>query len=787
MRNLRTGWTGIRVGDRVYNRGRQWTVATLDHFGDCALAGLTSRESGSEAVTQTVVMPFDRLTPVVPRHRLRLVGRARWRRLCRTLLAHEGGAPILRTALTARMELLPHQLDPVMALVRGLGSRVLIADGVGLGKTVQAALIVAELRARRAAARVLILTPAGVRDQWRSELLARFDLAPEIIDATALRVRQRHLPVGVNPWGTAAIVIASTDYVKRPEILRAVADAHWDAIVVDEAHGCTHGSDRHAAVAALCRMATHVVLLTATPHSGDALDFRALCDIGARGDDLLIFRRTRADADLPDQRRVHQLLVRPTAEERRLRSTLEAFAAVVARDATVADERVALVLAMLRKRALSSASSLARSILRRLAMLGDGTPAAGAQLALPFEADGDMDPADAMPEWREPVMTDAAEERVWLARLAADASLASANESKLNALSRLLRRVREPVIVFTEYRDTLVHVRNTVVPHGVLLHGGLSRAERLASLQRFAEGGVLLATDAAGEGLNLHAGCRTVINLELPWNPMRLEQRIGRVDRIGQPKRVHAFHLIARESDEMAVLERLDARIAAAQVDVGAADPLRNARHDAGRSMRGDASSPQLRPTSEAARDEANRLHWARRLRPFETPWLTAFEGGPLATRCRPVVRQALDGRHLVVWLSMARSRHGHVVAVHLSALTFTAHRQSRQRDLLNLVDRLAHLAVDARVHHWRQETRLAHRAFWERVALRRGAIAHDFDLTPQLTQPGLFDRRAIKTQARLTHVTNAVSAEWQLQVDEAQHWQAVVFEPPVAVLVLLP
>ena len=117
----------------------------------------------------------------------------------------------------------------------------------------------------------------------------------------------------------------------------------------------------------------------------------------------------------------------------------------------------------------------------------------------------------------------------------------------------------ESAIVFTEYRDTLAHVQRTLARTspglGVagVIHGGLTREERRKVLDDFQNRRVtiLLATDAGGEGLNLHHTCRVVINLELPWNPMRLEQRVGRVDRIGQSRRVHAFNLIARDTGEL--------------------------------------------------------------------------------------------------------------------------------------------------------------------------------------------------------------------------------------------
>src|SRR5206468_2764994 len=128
---------------------------------------------------------------------------------------------------------------------------------------------------------------------------------------------------------------------------------------------------------------------------------------------------------------------------------------------------------------------------------------------------------------------------------------AARHETKIARLVRLLEVLREPVVVFTEYRDTLLHLQRRLGFSAAALHGGLTRDERSAALADFASGRrrVLLATDAAGEGLNLHQACRVVVNLELPWNPMRLEQRIGRVDRIGQRRTVHAFHLIARDTN----------------------------------------------------------------------------------------------------------------------------------------------------------------------------------------------------------------------------------------------
>src|SRR5204863_5649638 len=133
----------------------------------------------------------------------RLVGRRPWRRACRTLLAANAPPGALRCAGRPRIDLLPHQLEPALAVVRGSGARLLLADDVGLGKTIQAALILSELRERAAADRALILTPAGLRDQWIGELASRFDIAATIVDSRDIRRRRAELPIGLKPWSTA--------------------------------------------------------------------------------------------------------------------------------------------------------------------------------------------------------------------------------------------------------------------------------------------------------------------------------------------------------------------------------------------------------------------------------------------------------------------------------------------------------------------------------------------------------------------------------------------------------
>jgi len=194
-----------------------------------------------------------------------------------------------------------------------------------------------------------------------------------------------------------------------------------------------------------------------------------------------------------------------------------------------------------------------------------------------FDADGEQADADRPIEWPGGfVLSDPGRERRLLtSALEAARAACAAGESKLGAVTRLLRRVEEPAIIFTEYRDTLQHFAQALPTPSLQLHGGLSAGERRAVIDAFTlAGGVLLATDAAAEGLNLQHRCRLVVHLELPWSPARLEQRIGRVDRIGQHRTVHAIALVGAGTAEERILDRLRRRIARARADAGAADPL---------------------------------------------------------------------------------------------------------------------------------------------------------------------------------------------------------------------
>lgn len=345
-------------------------------------------------------------------------------------------------------------------------------------------------------------------------------------------------------------------------------------------------SQRHSAAGAIARSARHVVLLTATPHDGDHTRFRRLLSLGANdspADSLTIFRRTR----IGQPRHVRRVNVNPGSGLSRVLAAIDAFERL-RRSGNPADGLL-LICGVFRKRALSSLTALAASLHRRLALVNaaaaGGSAEAWMQPGLAFggaEAlepdDGDVMSADEWSALNAATGLPQARERAWLERLVSLTTRVLSmpgDDPKLARLACLLRRTHEPVVVFTEYRDSLAAIATALSGSRCvsILHGGLSGSEQRRSLETFLHGDadVLLATDVASQGLNLQHRSRWVVHFDLPWTPMRLEQRVGRVDRIGQTRTVHVTAIGVRHQAQ----ETLRQRVAARQ-DARDHAPLRN-------------------------------------------------------------------------------------------------------------------------------------------------------------------------------------------------------------------
>jgi len=677
--------------------------------------------------------PFDRVDAVP--------AGSRWRRAARGSLPQHiarltGAWPdqALAALGSMRVPLWTHQRAPALAIVGGRATRVVVADQVGLGKTLSAALVLAELSARGLCQRALVLVPAGLRDQWRDELETRAGLQSDVVDAAALAERLRHRPAGESPWTAAGIAIVSMDLARQASVLAGLVAWPWDVLVVDEAHQASSDSARAAAASRIALCSRVVLLLTATPHSGDPQAFRRLVTLGGPGTAAAWFRRERRDveAQIPE-RRTRRWRVRSTLAETRLLDALGAYCRRVDR-AGGADARLAMI--VLRKRALSSAEALLRSVEHRRGALAGVT---GEQLALPLDtlpAEHDAADAEQPIALMAPGLEDRGGELAMLDALAILARQASQHSSKWRAILRLIRRTSEPVICFTEFRDTL---RALVARLGdaeslAVLHGGLDRAERREAIARFTQADVrvLVATDAAAEGLNLQARCRVLVNVELPWSPRVLEQRAGRIDRIGQHRRVRIWELSGRSGHEGLVIAALARRAAAIASDLHPGDTT--APIEAAESI---VPGPSLELTS-AAPAATIAAWWTLR-----RPQATSSRSATAPARRRPVWMYARRGRALprgVVLVFTASpgalgtaTRH---VAVHVA---MTRLPPGSPRGWLSPVASAARPVATAALA---ADTRLADSLTAREAELLEFAIATHAD-SKRRWQPSFFDRRA--------------------------------------------
>lgn len=758
----------VRRGDVVRIRASRWRITSCAGYGPTVVVDATGCDATNRAERARFLLPFEPLDRIDAPAAPAVVRPARWRHTARPALADACPSwTSLRTAARANLTPIPFQLEPALALARGDACRFLIADSVGLGKTVEAGLMLAEILERRPEARAIVIAPAGLRDQWRLELRTRFNLDAQVLDAAHIATAARQLPGHVNPWAIQPIAITSIDYVKRPEVIRALEPLVWDLAVFDEAHNLTGRSDRAAAAGLLASRARVVVLLTATPHTGDDGAFKRLCELGklGSGEPLAVFRRTRADAGLADAPRSPLLRVRPTADEAVMHEVLMAYVQRVWRESparTLTGARLAA--SVLARRACSSAYALARSAERRLMLLSDTAGVPRMQPELPFGQDAQVDEA---PQWQLGTrgLSDAAAERQYLQRLLALAVTAAASESKIAALRRLLSRIEEPAIVFTEYRDTLQRLAGELGDaHPLQLHGGLTPRERADVLRRFTGGRarLLLATDAGSEGLNLHQRCRLVINLELPWTPLRLEQRAGRVDRIGQARQVHAIHLVGAGTCEELTLARLVERGRRQRTVLTllsrAPDEARIAAAALGREPLPDPAPAPLLPDDVVALDlredalaENLRVERARALLATESNHRTERRG--VITHLRR--RRAVPAAPECLWLFKVTvaGANGHLLwepVVPVRATTSSRHGPSAQasRTTLDpLHPGVQRVLAEARGRLLQELRRSLDRAVgvWRTREWRvtDELQSDDGRLSAGLLQPGLFDRRA--------------------------------------------
>jgi ERCC4-related helicase len=747
----------------VWIREARWRVDAARRERDIVRVDVSRR-----GVRRTFLAPFDRVDAARERASVRAARPQQARARMAGLLAHASDSRRLASAVDAGVNLLPYQLEPALAVQAG-ARRVLIADDVGLGKTIQAGIVLAEMLRRRPAMRALILCPASLRAQWGDELLSRFRIPSVSAGSIGIQQLVQFNRRGDDPWRRSGVWLASPDYLKQPHVFDALPPLAWDLVIIDEAHAMCGDSGRHAAVSELARHARCLLILTATPHSGDDVKCDRLMSLGSlpcAADGLIVFRRTRRDVHHTGVRRVRWHLVPTSAETARLLDVLGAYESAVLRAAgQVRRPAALLLLSVFRKRALSTCGALRSSLDRRLAWLRRQDWPNGSTWVQPrlHWDDDDEDENEEEQGLCADIGLGAARETAWLSRLRVLALSAARRDSKLEHLHALVTRAREPVVIFTEFRDSLALVQaRLAASHGIsVIHGGLTSEEQQREIKRFLDGDttILAATDVAGQGLNLQGPSRWVINLELPWNPARLEQRAGRVDRIGQSRPVHVTMLVARHHAESGLLTTLARKTLAAQRAFGvdtlqslapgerqvgacllAGEPL---RPDPARSVTVCRSfiRPAVRLARSLARSRRLARHW-RGAAGCRHVTSVASAGGLLRLVNGSGDRLALFTVPVVDRSGTLMERHAVAMMVPEAAPIAAA----ASRAITSATARAARLQ---RFHQSQLAVRIG----------RERAIAAALRLAVPLNQlqPGLFEERAIRHSAAVAHRANEI------------------------------
>ena len=569
----------------------------------------------------------------------------------------------------ARIEPTLHQIYAANRVVSKLRPRMILADEVGLGKTVEAGLILKELRARQLVERVLIVTPASLQYQWRQELRSKFNEEFEIIDGPGARFLGRG---GENPWSRKDNVICSLTLAAHANNADAIVEAGWDMVIFDEAHRVRRryeGPNRVRTTRAydladeLKEQIFGLLLLTATPmqlhhfelyslvelvepglYPGfddyelrhrelprlnslmrDLLRWHALSEterdkarlllarllaqwdgtfdlddevIRSEVMDALVLLHPLADAMVRNrkaeiggftQRDAHVVPVELTAEEMTLYDDISDY---IRRgyNAAQTEKRYAVgfLMVLYQQMLASSSAAIRRSFQRRIAKLEFQLEAIRNEkegASLPSEADVEAlwdEDEISIDELEQLAISESHVEAEILELEGLVARLGKTRDSKARELVKAMKAItatnpEEKVLIFTRYLDTQQFLVRTLEYHGfptAKFNGQMKLDEKEAAVQEFrGPAQVLVTTESGGEGRNFQFA-HFMFNYDLPWNPMRVEQRIGRLDRIGQKKTVYIYNLACVGTVEERILDVLAERIGLFKESVGALDPI---------------------------------------------------------------------------------------------------------------------------------------------------------------------------------------------------------------------
>jgi len=504
----------------------------------------------------------------------------------------------------SQVDPLPHQIDAVYYhVLQNPRVRYLLADDPGAGKTIMAGLIIKELKYRGLVDKLLIVAPGHLKYQWLREMKEKFQEQFRIADRDVMDSAW-----GQNIFEEENQLITSIDFAKQEDVMASIKDSKWDLVIVDEAHKMsaykygkkTTKTARYKLGELVSEISNYLLLLTATPHRGDDENFRLFLDLLEPGffadtdmlkqsihdkDNPLFLRRLKEDMKdfdgrpLFPPRHVHTKKFRLSEDEKTLYNAVTNYVQEHFNKAIQKEKRnVIFAMIILQRRLASSVRAVRTSLERRRKRLQDLYDKAELFDAGELKIDKYIDDLAEDERWKK--------EEELLTRLTSADNLDDL-KSEINALETLVDLAKEveskeveakltelksvieekglkdsgqKLLIFTESRDTLnylVEKLHTWNYSTTEIHGLMKMDARIQAESDFKnEAQICVATEAAGEGINLQF-CSMMINYDIPWNPNRLEQRMGRIHRYGQQKEVYIYNLVARDTREGQILSRL--------------------------------------------------------------------------------------------------------------------------------------------------------------------------------------------------------------------------------------
>jgi superfamily II DNA or RNA helicase len=492
-------------------------------------------------------------------------------------------------ASSTKITIYPHQIDEVIHILDR--QRFMVADEVGLGKTITALLVASELKARGIARRMLFVVPKALVPKWMRELVERFEIDAKVLDSAVLKAEPKPLKKDEFSY------VSSMDFLKQDHIIGIMDDAPDDLfVVVDEAHKLVPGTERFDLGKKLSEKAGHMLFLTATPHRGsdeEYLEIIRLLDpyiLDIESAKTLIVRNMKEDVVDLDGREVFPkrssttVPIRLRREEYELHRMIDSYVLDLIERAADRKELNALrfIGVILRKRATSSPRALRKTLERRLEKLRLG-PLAEVSKAIRRmrEAEEEFDEGE-YEEAEDEIIGLPAMDR-WVEQDAVKKLIEKLDslgnvDTKLEHLLDFIAEVKREdpsakIVVFSEYRDTVEYLHEKLSEkYRVAVINGLmepNERQRVLDESRAPDGPeIIVCTDAAGEGVDMQFA-NVEINYDLPWNPNRLEQRMGRIHRIGQRRNVYYYNFILYGTVDGQILSRVLEKIEAIKAAMG--------------------------------------------------------------------------------------------------------------------------------------------------------------------------------------------------------------------------